>query len=329
MKQYEGHDVEGFTSPIQKGCSLFLEGAVSQMTSQRARRDAEKARGRAFWRNVLSNLRGIPNELLPFSAVRELYPNSESYGGVRPILIQQIVGSVDRYRDFDHYFLPRVDHTLERWIGIRQAGLEGVELPAIQVYKVGDIYFVKDGHHRVSVARNAGQKYIDAEIIELNVTVPPGGADSLKDIIIKGEYSRFLEQTGLDRVRPGHYPILFTVTGRYDTLIDHIRTRQYYLGLKYQRDVSWEEAVGSWYDRLYKRVVDEAREHGVLRRFPGRNEADLYLWIMDHRYYLTQRYGEDVGSEWAATDYAAHYAPAATKRLWQRVVKRWRGEVPE
>jgi uncharacterized ParB-like nuclease family protein len=298
---------------------------VSDMHQRRARRDAEKARSKAFWHNVTHSLRGIPNELLPFSAVRDLHPAAERYGGVKPIPIQQIVGSVDRYRDFDHYFLPRVGHTIERWAGIRQANLEGKELPPISVYKVGEVYFVKDGHHRVSVARNAGQKYIDAEIIELSVTVPPNSTDTLKEIIIKGEYADFLETTQLSRVRPDHYEILFTVTGRYDVLLDHIKTRQYYLGLKYQREVAWEEAVGSWYDRLYKRVVDESREHRVLDRFPGRTEADLYLWIMDHRYYLREKYGQDVGSERAATDFATRYAGSSARRAWQRALVRWRG----
>jgi hypothetical protein len=298
---------------------------VSHFAQRRARQDAEKARTRAFWHQVAHSLRGIPNELIPFSAVQSLHPASERYGGVKPIPIQQIVGSVDRYRDFDHYFLPRLNHTLDRWVGIRQAGLEGKELPPISAYKVGELYFVKDGHHRVSVARNAGQHFIDAEIIELSVSVPLDSSDSIKDIILKGEYAVFLEQTKLGAVRPDHYPILFTVTGRYDVLLHHITTRQYYLGLKFQREVSWEEAVGSWYDRLYKRVVDESREHRVLRRFPGRTEADLYLWIMDHRYYLTQHSGTDVGSERAATDFAQRYSPAFTKRAWQRALVRWRG----
>ncbi len=299
---------------------------MSQTTRQRAKLDAERARSKAFWHQVLHNLRGMPNELIPFSAVKQLHPKSERYGGIKPIPIQKIVGSVDRYRDFDHFFLPRFQHTLDRWAGIRQAGLEGKELPPIQVYKVGEVFFVKDGHHRVSVARNAGQKFIDAEVIELNVIVPPDSNDTVKDLIIKGEYAGFLEETGLDRLRPGHYEILFTVPGRYDILLEHIRTRQYYLGLNLEREVSWPEAVESWYDRLYKRVVDESREHRILERFPGRTEADLYLWIMDHRYYLTQKFGVDVGSEQAARDFAEHFSPFALKRVWQRVVQRWRGE---
>ena len=105
---------------------------MSQMHQRRARRDAEKARSKAFWHNVTHSLRGIPNELLPFSAVRDLHPGGESYGGVKPIPIQQIVGSVDRYRDFDHYFLPRVGHTVERWAGYSAGGARGQRAAAHQ-----------------------------------------------------------------------------------------------------------------------------------------------------------------------------------------------------
>lgn len=303
---------------------------MSDYHQRRARRDAERARGRAFWNQVAHSMRGLPNDLLPFSVVRNLRPSSERYGGVKPIPLEQIVGSVDRYRDFDHYFLPRVGHTLERWIGIRQAGLEGKELPPISVYKVGDVYFVKDGHHRVSVARNAGQAFIDAEIIEMSVSVPPNSTDTLKEVIIKGEYAQFLEKTELNRIRPDHYPILFTVTGRYDVLLEHITTHQYYLGLKHQRVIEWDEAVASWYDTLYKSVVDQAQRHNVLRRFPGRTDADLYLWIMDHRYYLSQRFGSDVGPERAATDFSERHAGTSTQRVWQRALTRLRGgKAPE
>jgi hypothetical protein len=292
----------------------------------KARQDAERARLQAFWNQLLHNLRGIPNDLLPFSAVRDLNPTSERYGGIRAIPLSQIVGSVDRYRDFDHYFLPRLDHSLDRWASVRRAGLEGIELPPIQVYQVGDVYFVKDGHHRVSVARRTGQQFIDAEVIELQVTVPPDATDSLKDLIIKGEYARFLEATGLGRLRPDHEPILFTVPGRYDILLDHIQTRHYYLGLERQGDVPWSEAVTTWYDDLYVPIIKELREHRILERFPGRTEADLYLWIMDHRYYLAQRYGQQVDFEAATLDYAQHYAPDLLRRLWQRALQRWRGQ---
>lgn len=294
-----------------------------QSNRTRARHEVERARLLGDVRDLLAILRREPNELLPFEWVRHLGPEGEHTLGVRAIPVEQIAGSVDRYREFDRHYLPRERHLDERWIGVRSAQLQGKELPPIQVYKVGELYFVKDGNHRVSVARRQGQKYIDAHVIELHVTVPPEESDTLRDLIIKGEYARFLKETNLDRVVPGHREILFTTPGRYDRLLEHIRTRQYFLDRKPGRaggpPVTWEEAVESWYRRLYSRVVENLEKHDVMFRFPGRTEADLYLWIMDHRYFLTQKYGHDVGSEEATRDFRAHYAPPLYKRLRQRM----------
>lgn len=296
---------------------------MNRSIRRHAEYDAERARSKAFWRHVLHSLRGVPNDLLPFEAVRRLQPQAESYTGVRSIEIDRIVGSVDRYRDFDHYFLPRLNLPLERWIGIRAARLQGLELPAIEVYQVGDVYFVKDGHHRVSVAREAGQRFIDAEIVELKVTVPPEAHDTVEDIIHKGEYAEFLNATGLSRLRPDHAAIRFSVPGRFETLLQHIRTRQYYLGCERRREVPWDEAVADWYDNLYQPLVAAIRLHRVLERFPGRTEADLYHWIMDHRHFLSERSGSDPGSERAALDYASRFAPDPLRRAWQRVAHAW------
>lgn len=301
---------------------------MSQHTPQarwRAKQDAERARVKAFWLNAIHTLRGVPNELLPFEAVRSFNASAESYSGVRAIEIAKIVGSVDRYQDFDHYFLPRLNFPLDRWIGIRQARIEGVELPAIAVYQVGEVYFVKDGHHRVSVARSEGQHYIDAEIIVLNVPIAPDRHDSIKDLIIKGEYSRFLEVSGLGRLRPGHRAPLFTVPGRYDLLLDHIATRKYYLGEAQGREAGWDEAVTSWYDELYLPLVEDVERFRVLARFPGRTDADLYLWIMDHRYYLAEHLGQDVGSAQATRDYAQRFSPPVGRRMLQQLRRLWRG----
>ncbi len=284
-----------------------------------ARAEVERARFVAGVHDLLGILQRVPNQLIPFDWVRHLDPDGEASAGVQSIPLDAIIGSVDRYREFDRYYLPKEEYLDERWIGVRSAQLNGKELPPIQVYQVGGVYFVKDGNHRVSVARRNGQKFIDAHVIQLHVTVPPEPGDTLKDLIIKGEYARFLKVTGLDTLIPDHRPIVFTTPGRYDMLLDHIRTRQYYLGQKHQRDVSWDEAVESWYRRLYSRIADEIERHDVMHRFPGRTEGDLYLWIMDHRYFLTERYGFDVGSEVATLDFARHHAPALYKRVRDRL----------
>ncbi|SMB94905.1 DUF4032 domain-containing protein [Deinococcus hopiensis] len=294
-----------------------------------AQHEVERARRKGDLHGLLALLRRQPNDLLPFSWVQHLAPEGEHALGVQPIAVDKIIGSVDRYREFDRHYLPREAHLDERWIGVRAAQLQGKELPPIQVYKVGELYFVKDGNHRVSVARRQGQAYIDAHVIELHVTVAPDEHDTLRDLIIKGEYARFLRETCLNVVAPGHREILFTTPGRYDRLLEHIRTRQYYLDRKPGREgqppVTWEEAVESWYRRLYLRVVENLDRNDVMGRFPGRTEADLYLWIMDHRYFLTQQSGHDVGSEAATRDFCAHHAPPLYKRVGQRVRLIWGG----
>jgi hypothetical protein len=291
----------------------------------RARQDAERIRNKAFWNQVIHKFTGSPNTLLSFDEVKQLYPAPESYSGVKSIPIEGIVGSVDRYKDFDHYFLPRFGLPLDRWVRVRRARLEGLELPVIQVYKVGELYFVKDGHHRVSVAKDEGQHYIDAEIIELQVKSDPHPGDSMKDLIIKSEYDKFLEETQLHKLRPNHVEIHFSVTGRYDILLEHIRTHQYFLGSQYQRPFTWDEAVLSWYDTLYFSLVEKITQHRVLKRFPGRTQADLYIWMMDHHHYLRQELGRDVGFESTVRDYVDDYAPDWLSRVWQRL-SQWRRE---
>ncbi|MFC4456634.1 transcriptional regulator [Deinococcus sonorensis] len=295
---------------------------------QRARSEVERARLTADIHDFLDVLRRTPSTgLIPFDWVRHLHPDAEYQLGTQAIPTEKIVGSVDRYREFDRYYLPREQHLDERWIGVRSAQLNGKELPPIQVYKVGELYFVKDGNHRVSVARRQGQAYIDAQVIELHVTVPPEPGDTLKDLIIKGEYADFLKFTRLNELMPDHLEILFTTPGRYQKVVEHIQTRKYYLDRKHGRDVAWEEAVCSWYVRLYARMVEQMHKHEVLARFPGRTEADLYLWMMDHRYFLTQRYGFDVGSELATVDFSKHHAPPIYKRLGQRMRLLLRGRL--
>lgn len=277
---------------------------------------------RVLLHDLLRRLRGEPNTLLPFAAVNELRPKGEYYKGLHTIEVEKIVGSVDRYDDFDAHFLPREPYTVERWTRMRTAQLGGTEFPPIEVYQVGEVYFVKDGNHRVALAKALGQHYIDAYVIELNVPVDLDQGDTLRDVILKGEYARFLEATRLGVLRPNHEPILFSKAGRYDVLLEHIRTHQYFMGLNQKRHVTWEEAVADWYDQLYAPTVAEIRENGVLREFPGRTEADLYLWISDHRYYLSQAIGHDVGPEEAALSVrrTVHKGPLLRVLEW---LSRW------
>ncbi len=123
----------------------------------------------------------------------------ESYRGSGIVPVNQIVGSVDRFRDFDRAFLPRQRHTAGRWKNIDRAYYQDVRLPPIQLYKVGDVYFVKDGNHRVSVARERGVEFIDAEVIEGHIRVPLYASMSPAELLLQVEYAEFLRRTDLDR----------------------------------------------------------------------------------------------------------------------------------
>ncbi len=155
---------------------------------------------------------------------------------------------------------------------------------------------------------------MDAEVIALEVPVPVEPGDTLKDLILKAEYAHFLEKTRLKELIPEAEEIRFTALGRYDLLLDHIATRRYFKGLEENRPIPWEEAVVDWYRTLYRPTVEAIRRLGLLRGFPGRTEADLYLWVMDHRHFLAQELGVDPGLEAAARSYGTRFKP-----FWKRL----------
>ncbi|MCR4391376.1 MAG: DUF4032 domain-containing protein [Candidatus Acetothermia bacterium] len=255
---------------------------------------------------VLAHVRQEPSLLLPFDWVKEhVRIKAWRYLGLQEVEIAKIVGSVNRYRDFDRAFLPRQGPS-ERLERLEEAWRRGEILPPIKLYKIGDAYFVEDGHHRVAAARRGGGRFIDAEVVEFVPDVPITATDTPKDILIKAEYSAFLAHTRLDELRP-EQDIVFTELGKYRILLEHIDVHRYFLGLEQRREVPCAEAVASWYDRVYRPLVDTFRRTKALAHFPGRTEADLYVWVSEHLYYLRERYGPDVDLEGAVRDYAQRY----------------------
>ena len=254
--------------------------------SIQAEQEATALRRNTALHDLLHRLRGEPNTLPSFDLVQRLRPVSEHGLGVQTIEVDQIVGSVDRYSDFDHRFLPKEPHILQHWMDLRRKQLQGLEFPPIEVYKVGEVYFVKDGNHRTALAKAEGQQYIDAVVTEVEVVVPPDCCDTTKDLLLKAEYAQFLQTTKLDQLRPDHVEVHFTVLGRYDKLLAQIMHRQEFVQTEQRRAVSWEEAVCNWYDTLYLPTIQIIREQQMLSEFPGRTESDLALWVMESRSVL-------------------------------------------
>ena len=285
------------------------------MFNQETENDFNRARIKAFFAELQAKLTGRPNEPVSFEAVKQsLKTFGQSYRGIMTVPIEKIVGSATlRYNDFDRAFLPLQSRTKSRWRSIDRAYYEDKLLPPVQLYQVGDVYFVRDGHHRISVAHERGQTFIDAEVIEVQTRVPLSPELLATDLEIVGEYADFVERTQIDKLRPDQ-SIKFSEPGGYARLIEHIAVHRYFMGEEEQHKIPWKDAVTDWYDTLYVPVVQIVRDHNMLQDFPHRTEADLYLWIMDHHYYLHE-HDEHVALEDAAVDFAEHYSERIDKRL--------------
>jgi hypothetical protein len=280
-----------------------------------ARNDFESALRKGFWGSMISWFNGSSNELLPFDEVRKrLTLRGQHYLGLKEIPIDKIIGSVGRYHDFDRAFLPRRDESRVRWMSIDSAMLQDTPLPAVDVYKIGEIYFVKDGNHRVSVARKRGQAFIDAHVVEIDVGVPVTPTTNIDDLIRLQEKADFLIDTQLDTLRP-QANIELSLPGGYDLINQHIHTHRWFMGEARKAAVSLADAIVDWYDTVYLPLINVIHEQKVLDKFHGRTEADLYLWIIEHLWYLREQCGCPTSFEDAASSFTRNYAPTPWRKL--------------
>jgi uncharacterized ParB-like nuclease family protein len=280
------------------------------------------ARRRAFFQDVLAELSGRPDDLLSFDEVQKQLDLPVPTGDVRTeeIPLDRVVGSVGRYVDFNRAFLPRSHIDAARWTRIEQ--LQGkVDLPPIDVFKVGDVYFVRDGNHRVSVARTLGRKTIRARVVEVPVRVPLGPDTAPDDLILKSGYAEFLDRTSLDQSCPEQH-IELTRAGGYLELLQHIEVHQFYMGLRSRHYPSLPEAAADWHGNVYLPVVTRIRASGTLDRFPGRTEADLYLWIAKNHARLQMRYGGQERATEAVDEFARQHRISALRRWLRRLLHR-------
>jgi hypothetical protein len=270
--------------------------------ARRVQSDFSRARAKAFLNRVRSMVLGRPTELLSYEEVKtSLHIGGPIYRGVQTVRVEDIVGSLNRYHDFDRAFLPVEDRIASRWQNIDLAFYKDIGLPPVMLYKVGQIYFVVDGHHRVSVAREQGQEFIEAEVRECATKVNITPDLKPEDLVILGEKVDFLDRTRLDQLRP-QSKIRLTITGGFDRMTEHIAVHRYFMGLDLKRNISDEEAVMHWYDNVYMPIIKVVRQSKILRDFPGKTEGDLYLWVLDHQRYLAQAEGQSL----QAPEEAAH-----------------------
>lgn len=303
---------------------MRLHSTTNQMESlSTAKSDFRRARGRAALQSILAKITGGNSELLSYEDVRRKVRASGVVSRtVQEVPLDAIVGSVGRYQDFTRTFLPKQDSDQDRWARVKVATAGMTGLPPVELYQIGEAYFVADGHHRISVARAVGSTLIQAYVTEVRSKVPLEVDSSPDDLLLKAEEAEFLTRTNLDEMYPD-IDLRVTCPGRYHTLIEHIDVHRHYMGLEQQREIPYPEAVSHWYEHVYLPTVRIINEQGILHDFPERTEADLYVWIGRHRADLEEQLGWDVPVGPAAADLADSEGKSARSlfsRLGQRVL---------
>jgi hypothetical protein len=263
------------------------------------RADAEHDFLRARRRQVMSRLanwlRREPDDvniMLPFDEVVEaLGYVSERRIGLRVIKIDSIVGSVDRGRDFDRRFRPTSGRVRERWERLALAARRGEPIPPIEVYRVGDLHFIIDGHHRVSVAFALGLSTIDAQVTEVRTKLKPAGIRYRGDLIVKDYRRLFLERVPL--TGQARASIVLSDAWHYAMLGEHVEAWGFRLMQDEGTFLDRASVASRWYHDEYQPVVEMLRQADLIGT---RTEAEAYMWVAGERYRLirTHRWDDEV-----------------------------------
>jgi nucleotide-binding universal stress UspA family protein len=285
---------------------------------QAAIQDFQSARKKAAVQEILARITGKSTKLLSYEEVAEkLRLQGRTERGLQEIPMDAIVGSVGRYTDFTRTFLPRKNESRQRWAGVRTAMEDGLGLQPIEVYKVGEVYFVIDGNHRVSIAKQQKFETIEARVIEVRTDVPLTPEIQPDDLIIKAEYAEFLELTRLADLRP-NVDLSVTVPGQYDFLMSQIYLQKFLLEEEQNDDFSLQDAATAWYDGTYIPLAEIIRDRGLLRWFPKRTITDLYVWISENRTTLEKELGIEIHSDIAATDLILEKRVTSEPGSWRK-----------
>ena len=260
-----------------------------------AAHDFNKARNKAIFSRIQHFMNVDRDRLLSLNDVKEiLKPKNEVYRGMRTVPIKLILGSEGRYRDFNKYFLPTSEFLRARWERVDRASIKDIPLPPIQLYEIGGAYFVRDGNHRVSVARLNGGEMIDAEVTSLSTEI------AIEPSMTTDERTKFGAFTG-------DYELNFTMPGCYDVIYNHILVHKYYLNQGKTEEIPFEEALVSWYGNVYFPIIKIIRDEWLSLDFPGRSPGDLYIWIVKHWDFLKKKYGVDYSVSDAVKDFSVKY----------------------
>lgn len=280
--------------------------------------DFSRARNKAFFNEIQHLLSPEEASLISLNEVKQLIkPINETYIGIKVIPVDRIVGSEGRYKDFDNRFFPKSSHLKNRWEHVDDAAIKSITLPPIKAYEIADLYFVRDGNHRVSVAKARGVEFIDAEIVSLQSEIKLKRPDNINDIIrqiINYEKRVFYSETSFGDITD-YWCLDFSTAGRYDVVYNHILTHKYFMNLKQKEEVSMEDAILSWFNTVYVPIAKSISQKHILRKFPKRTIGDLYVWIVRYWDDLKKKFGDNIPIDQAVVDFTKKYKIPMYKKI--------------
>ncbi len=262
--------------------------------------------------------------MVSFRDIKQLLkPQNETYEGMRTIPVAQIVGSEGRYQDFDNQFFPKSSFLKARWEHVDEAVIKDIILPPIKVYELGGLYFVRDGNHRVSVAKSKGVEFIDAEVVSLKTEVrlrPSGTLQGIVRQIINYEKHNFYIETNFGDITD-YWCLDFSMTGQYDIIYDHILTHKYFLNKDKEQEISQEDAVLSWFNTVYLPVIHTIDKYKIMKYFRGKTKSDLYVWVIKSYDELKKLFGDGVPLDTVVSNLKREYKWSFVTRFKNGVKK--------
>ena len=266
--------------------------------TQDAQTDFGRARRRQLGSALARRLRGEPDDvnlILPFDeVVAALGRRSERSVGLQTIELDSIVGTVDRTREFDRSFRPTSRRVKLRWQRIAEAIRRGESMPPIDVYRIADLHFVRDGHHRVSVARHLGLDVIEAYVTEIVTEVGADADVRLHDLALKSHERLFFERVPLPpELRPR---VQLSQGSWYAGLAEGVEAWGFRAMQARKEFMSREEVALAWFEQEFKPVVELIREENLAE---GLTDAEAYARIVSLRFLLlrTHRWDEETLAE--------------------------------
>jgi hypothetical protein len=268
-----------------------------QRNKELAKHEFNRASRQAMWNAVTSWISGSSNELLSYEAVRKALPiEGQNYLGLKKVDLEHIVGSVGRYRDFDRAFRPKGAHTSDRWMRVEMAWNDNIGLPPVNLYKVGEAYFVQDGNHRVSIARLHDGDFIDAYVTEIRVPVNITPEDTVETLSVRQENADLLETSNILELRPDA-DLEITLPGECGRVLEHIEGHQEDLASQSKDDIAYPAAVASWYDSIYLPTISQIKTEELADKFPDLTLTDLYVIVSEYQWLLQDAYGQNLQAD--------------------------------